>query len=406
MIFIDALYGEIELDIPLELLQAPELQRLREVRLCNINSPYVTGGTSLNRFEHAIGTAYLAQEYIKSYTHDPTDQNAFIIAALLHDIVTAPFGHSLEYLYETLRNNEYEHANIWQMIFTGKTIPSSRNFFIGKKVTLPHLFEVSLIEKIRNILEMKHPLSKILTNDIDIDNIDNVFRFAYHIGLSFQKSSPVIITKNLKYKNQLLSVSSEALPYFKEWFVTRKKLYYYLLENEGEFIAKALLERALIECFIDDNISEYDWVLTDSEMIEFILKNGNATARKMIQRLMLMDFPEQRKVLVVKDYQKIDELLSTEKLNLINFAFSDGVLLHFIRDVNKTCRQLKINLDGNINDERVIGYVNDRYLIGLFADNSNAIRTVEKHLKGQFDTELFDIKDYNINEVQISLFEN
>jgi HD superfamily phosphohydrolase len=92
MYFIDALYGKIELDVPPDIIKTPELQRLREIRLCNINSPFITGGTSLNRFEHAIGTAYLAQEITRNLKQDQHDQNSFIVAALLHDIITAPFG--------------------------------------------------------------------------------------------------------------------------------------------------------------------------------------------------------------------------------------------------------------------------------------------------------------------------
>lgn len=229
MYFVDTLYGKVYLDISPDLLKTPELQRLREIRLCNINSPFITGGTSLNRFEHAIGTAYLAQEIVRNFARDQQEQKAFIIASLLHDIVTAPFGHSLEYLYESIKNKEYEHANIWQMIFTGKTIPSSRNFFAGKKASLQLVLDQDMIEKIQRILEMKHPLSNRLVNTIDIDNIDNVFRFAFHIGISFEKKSPLVIAKNLQYRNNTLFVNPEAMYHFEEWFQVRRQLYKYLL---------------------------------------------------------------------------------------------------------------------------------------------------------------------------------
>jgi len=403
MYFVDTLYGKVDLDISPDLLKTPELQRLREIRLCNINSPFITGGTSLNRFEHAIGTAYLAQEIVRNFARDQQEQKAFIIASLLHDIVTAPFGHSLEYLYESIKNKEYEHANIWQMIFTGKTIPSSRNFFAGKKASLQLVLNQDMIEKIQRILEMKHPLSNRLVNTIDIDNIDNVFRFAFHIGISFEKKSPLLIAKNLQYRNNTLFVNPEAMYHFEEWFQVRRQLYKYLLEDEGEFMAKALLERAFIECFKDDLISEYDWVLTDAEMVELILHKGNPTAKKSIQRLMLMDFPGQRKIYFAKDYQKIDKLLSKEKFNLINYSFADGVLLHFIRDVNKTCRQLLISTNGAAGTQKTIGYLDDRYLIGVFSDNAHGIRITEKYLREQLNIDLVD-KESKADETQTSFF--
>ena len=387
MYFVDALYGKIELNVPPEIIRSPELQRLREIRLCNINSPFITGGTSLNRFEHAIGTAYLAQEIVKKISHNQKDQDAFIIAALLHDIVTAPFGHSLEYLYESLQNKDYEHANIWQMMFSGKTIPSSRNYFVGQKLSLPLSLKQDMLGKIRDILEMKHPLSKILANDIDIDNIDNVFRFAFHIGINIDKNLPLLLAKNLQYKNDKLYSTPDTLNYFEEWFNIRRQLYKYLLEDEGEFVAKALLERAFIECFKEDLISEHDWVLTDAAMIELIMTGKNTVAKNSIQKLMLMDFPEHRIIYFTQDYRKIDKLLHNEKLHVINMAFNKGVLLHFIRDVNKTCRQLLINTN---HEQKTIGYLDDRYLIGLFSENMQDIKTVKEYLKNQLNINLVE----------------
>lgn len=400
MYFLDALYGKIELNIPIEVLITPELQRLREIRLCNINSPFITGGTSLNRFEHAIGTAYLAQEIIKVHTKDKSDQTAFIIAALLHDIVTAPFGHSLEYLYESIGNKEYEHANIWQMIFTGRTIPSSRNIFCGKKTSLQFAIEPKILKKVQSLLERNHQLSYLLVNDIDIDNIDNVFRFAFHIGLSLDKSLPLNLAKALKYNGQL-SVPSEWLIYFEQWFEVRKQLYKYLLENEGEFVAKALLERAFIECFKENLISEYDWVLTDAEIIKYIITEGNEIAKKCIQRLMLMDFPKYKKVFYICDYKKVDRIFDKLKLDIVDFAFKNDVLLHFIRDVNKTCRRLSINVSDK-NKDMYVGELNDRYLVGMFSENLSSINNIESYLKKELKFDLVNIKGDGRDEIQAS----
>ena len=403
MYFIDALYGKVELDIPQEIIRAPELQRLREIRLCNINSPFITGGTTLNRFEHAVGTAYLAQEISRNF---PDDHHAFIIAALLHDIVTAPFGHSLEYLFESLNSKEYEHANIWQMIFTGRTIPSTRYFFAMKTSSLHLAMRNDTISKIQNIFEMNHPLARLLTNQIDIDNIDNVFRFAYHIGIEFDKKLPLLIASNLKYEEgeHLLIIKPDAVTYFEEWFNIRKLLYKFLLEDEGEFVAKSLLERAFIECFKDELITEYDWVLTDNEIVQLILHRGNDEAKKSVQRLMLMDFPKHRNIYYSLDYKGIDQKLASEKLRLINYAYDQGVLLHFIRDVKKTCRQLIIKTTDDLDTPKTVGCLKDRYLIGVFSDSINKLKSIERYIKEELNIDLIDIRDNFYNDAQISLF--
>lgn len=405
MYFIDALYGKLDLDISKDLLSAPELQRLREIRLCNINSPFITGGTSLNRFEHAIGTAYLAKEIIKFHTTNKNEQEAFIIAALLHDVVTAPFSHSLEYLFESIKNVTYEHANIWRMIFSGKTIPNSRYFFCGKKAILHTLFKHDMVEMIQNILEGKHPLSIFLVNEIDVDNIDNVFRFAFHIGIPFDRGIPLRIARSLKYKDGILLVDSETLRYFEEWFNIRNRLYKYLLEDEGEFIAKAFLERCLIECFKEDLLSENDWILTDAEMYKHILSEGNKIAQKYIQKLMLMDFPEVKEIHYSINYKMIDSLLKNKKIQIIEDAFKQGVLLHFIRDVKKTKRPLKAFInEGNSCKETLIGHSEDRYLIGMFSNSSNNIKKTLAYLENTFNLVLYKLNGKDINEKQISIF--
>ncbi len=241
---------------------------------------------------------------------------------------------------------------------------------------------------------------------MDIDNIDNVFRFAYHVGISFEQNLPLLVSKHLNYKNGILYIKPEAISYFEEWFHIRKQLYTYLLENKGEFVAKALLERALIECFKDELIDEYDWILTDYEMIELIAKKGNVIAQKNIQKLMLMDFPQYNVIFYSKDYQLIDDLLAKEKINLIDYAFSKGVLLHFIRDVNKTCRQLHIKTNEQNSEKKTIGVLNDRYLIGFFSDNQNKIKVIKCYLQEELKINLKELHKERENVEQTSIFES
>src|SRR6266498_4717180 len=96
----DALYGRILYpEYVSETLLCPELQRLREVRLCNINSLCLTGGANTNRYEHALGTAYLALESLKNWSRplDKKTEQIIVLSALLHDVGSAAFGHSVQY---------------------------------------------------------------------------------------------------------------------------------------------------------------------------------------------------------------------------------------------------------------------------------------------------------------------
>jgi len=213
--FIDALYGSISLEISKEELTVPELQRLRSIRLCNINSPYITGGDGLNRFEHAIGTAYLAQLIAEAYSIESIDKKAFILAALYHDIVTAPFGHSLEYLFEALIGDKYEHSNIWQMFLSGETVSTSMPIYFGKKYSLNTIVDYKVLEKISEILCGKHYLSRILVNDIDI------YSMGRRPNILHQKLLALKESKGITYRYD--GLSSSAL-YVKDYRVHRDNL--------------------------------------------------------------------------------------------------------------------------------------------------------------------------------------
>ncbi len=408
MKFIDALYGEIDLDLKPEIISLPELQRLREVRLCNVNSPYITGGASLNRFEHAIGTAYLAQQFALKNKIEKSEKELFIIGSLLHDIVTPPFGHSLEYLFDALEKNVYEHAHL-DTLFKGKTIQYSRPYFMNKKSILFHKIDFIETKKIHELYKSKHYLSKYLIGDIDIDNIDNVFRFAYHVGIKFNAQTPLHLAEILKYKdNKLVITDNGHAALYNEWFIIRKRLYKYLLENHGDFVAKALLERVFIELIKDDVINEYDWILVDFGFVLKAINSKNAIAKTCIQRYMSMDFPKYQGIYQTHSCKKMDSILSSDKIEIIERSFKKEVFLHFIRDVNKTQRVLNlflINEDEKFLKNIRIGEPNDRYLIGFFSDNPKAIPDAIKLIENSFEIELNELNgDKKKSQEQLSLF--
>src|SRR5688500_8815555 len=94
---VDPIYGRVTLDPFLaELISQPELQRLRDIRLSNINSFLLPGGANVSRFEHSVGTALLADRTAKCLNLLERDHRQLVCAALLHDVAITPFGHLME----------------------------------------------------------------------------------------------------------------------------------------------------------------------------------------------------------------------------------------------------------------------------------------------------------------------
>lgn len=281
----DALYGKIEFSpLVYKCMLSPEVQRLREVRLCNINSLCITGSSNTNRFEHSVGTAYLAALNINSNLQkhlkiSKKEKETFIIAALLHDVANGPFGHSYEYIME--KKGFVPEQGLGD-VFTDvaslgkgahKNISPFETIFFGKLRALTSILNTEQKEAISQIIAGNHPLSKIISDSIDLDNIDNVFRMAYHMGLNFRKEAPVKLAESMFIENNCIVFLQEAKTYLEEWYTIREKVYKFLLLNPQEFAGKYMLTEAmdiLFECISQGKAEGRDikWNYTDYQLME------------------------------------------------------------------------------------------------------------------------------------------
>src|SRR5512136_1372184 len=100
----DPVHGYVEVeDFALALLDSPPLQRLRYIRQLGF-SYLVYPGANHTRFEHSLGTMYLADVACRRFMFPDEDRTLVAASALLHDIGHGPFSHASEPIME-----EYLH---------------------------------------------------------------------------------------------------------------------------------------------------------------------------------------------------------------------------------------------------------------------------------------------------------
>jgi len=281
----DALYGKIEFSpLVYRCMLSPEVQRLREVRLCNINSLCITGSANTNRYEHSVGTAYLAKINIESKLQRALklkvkEKESFIIAALLHDVANGPFGHSYEYIME--KKGFIPEQGLGDVftdvvsVGTGAHKNSSpfETIFFGKLRALTSILDAQQKDDISKIIAGHHRLSKLISDSIDLDNIDNVFRMAYHMGITFRREAPIQLAQMMYISDGTVIFEENAKTYLEEWYSVRQKVYKFLLLNPQEFSGKYMLTEAmdvLFECISQDKAQGHDikWNYTDYELME------------------------------------------------------------------------------------------------------------------------------------------
>jgi len=271
----DPLYGIIYLPrLIWEVISCPELQRLREVRLCNINSLCLTGGANINRYEHSIGTCYLAMECLRNWPplNPLTDEERkrFLLAALLHDIVNGPFGHSFEYVESKVG---YDPEKAFRHVVLGDTEQSYKYrlatlepIFFGLQKELVMKLDNEDLEAIGKIIAGRGRLGSLINGTMDLDNIDNVFRLAYHIGIVKSGTVPLNLARSLYVEKERIIINEEAVPLIGEWFEVRKKLYSFLLLNPEEFSAKCMLNEAIELARLKGGLT-FRWHDTDYDLL-------------------------------------------------------------------------------------------------------------------------------------------
>ena len=350
MYIYDALYGKIEFS-PLvwKCMMTPEVQRLREVRLCNINSLCITGSSNTNRFEHSVGTAFLAQYNVqhnkKKYLSHKQDLDLLIISALLHDIANGPFGHSYEYLME---KQGFVPEKGLKTIFTsvvtynqganGYSAPFEQIYF-GKLRALTGVLNDSQKNIVSDIIAGNHYFSKLISDKIDLDNIDNVFRMAYHMGIPFPMEAPLELAKSMYLEDDKVVFEKSAEPYLNAWYETRKKVYKFLLLNPQEFAGKYMLTEAMDIVFEDKTQNktpwEIKWYFTDFEL----LKNLHEQTEKWIHRKYIL-----KKQIDISSISNLSTLTFDEQKAKIKKLIESIELTTPIKDKGKTGNSNKLFL--------------------------------------------------------------
>lgn len=271
----DALYGIIYLpNFVWKVISCTELQHLREVRLCDINSLCLTGGSNINRYEHAIGACYLANNCVENWPQrnpiSEKEKQQVVLAALFHDVVNPAFGHSVEHV---VYKEGFRHENSFEdLVFGRKTkyyrYKSARfePIYFGAHMELASKINEENLRAIAKIIRGEGKLGPLINGTMDLDNIDNVFRLAYHIGIVKSGKVPLNLARSLWVENGSLIIKETAISGVEEWYNVRKKLYSFLLLNPEEFSGKCMLREA-VELAKKKYLHAFNWYDTDFALL-------------------------------------------------------------------------------------------------------------------------------------------
>jgi HD superfamily phosphohydrolase len=177
----DPVHGYVEVeDYALALLDSPVLQRLRYIRQLGF-SYLVYPGANHTRFEHSLGTMYLADVACRKFGLSDAERTLVTAAALIHDVGHGPFSHASEPVLEQVLHRT--HDDIEGIVHEQ-----------AGDVLRQHGIDP---DEICAVVNGHHALSGIIHGDLDVDRMDYLLRDAYYTGAPYGTVDAQRLIRNL-----------------------------------------------------------------------------------------------------------------------------------------------------------------------------------------------------------------
>jgi HD superfamily phosphohydrolase len=293
----DSLYGMVEVpDWATPLIHTAEVQRLREIRLINTSTSSLPGLSDARRYTHTLGVLGLTSHLGRRRGRDgeSSAMKALAISCVLHDIGTPPFGHLFEYLL--MATSGWSHEGMLPRIIAGDYRPDGKyhQIYFGTQLRLAEVIGDLGVDPsvVVDFVMGRGSLGPLIAGSLDLDNVDNVFRMAHLLGLSFDAKSAVELAAGLGTTLGGLSIDESAIRHLQLWRSLRRRCYEILAFDESTLKAQAMLTDALSYALTHDILSEEHWFMTDEQILRHLYDRGGEGGylRQVIQRYSISDY--------------------------------------------------------------------------------------------------------------------
>ena len=229
----DPVYGFISIptELVFDLIEHPYFQRLRYIKQLGMTH-LVYPGALHTRFHHALGAMHLmgmAIETLRNKGHEISghEEEAVIIAILLHDVGHGPFSHALE---ESIVEG-ISHEDISAMLM------QKLNVQFGGKLTMAiEIFKGSYHREF---------LHQLVSGQLDMDRMDYLNRDSFFTGVSEGVISSDRIIKMLNVKDDQIVVEEKGIYSVEKFLIARRLMYWQVYLHKTVIAAEQLLAKIL-----------------------------------------------------------------------------------------------------------------------------------------------------------------
>lgn len=210
----DPVYGFINIpnDLTFDIIEHRYFQRLRRIKQLGLTD-FVYPGALHTRFHHALGAMDLMRRAInalreKGVEISNEEQQAVMIAILLHDVGHGPFSHTLE--FSLFKHVNHEQVSIWMM----------------ERLNQEFNGQLDLALKIFKNQYPRPFFYELVSSQLDIDRLDYLKRDSFFTGVHEGAIGSERIIKMLNIFNEHLVVEEKGI-YSIENFLSARRLMYW-----------------------------------------------------------------------------------------------------------------------------------------------------------------------------------
>lgn len=214
-----------------DLIQHPYLQRLRFIKQVSMTH-LVYPGALHTRFQHVIGAMHLMSLVIDTLRHkhvpiSPEEEEAVLIAILLHDIGHGPFSHSLE--HTLIEGVSHE-------MLSSLLMDKLNEEFAGK---------LSLAITIFNNQYPRKFFHQLVSSQLDMDRMDYLNRDSFFTGVSEGVISFDRIIAMLHVEQEELVVEAKGIYSVEKFLIARRLMYWQVYLHKAVISAEQMLIKIL-----------------------------------------------------------------------------------------------------------------------------------------------------------------
>ncbi len=229
----DPVYGFINVpgDFIFDLIEHPWFQRLRNIKQLGLTS-FVYPGANHSRFQHCLGALHLMDLAIttlrsKGTGISPEEEEAALIAILLHDSGHGPFSHALENSIIT----GISHEDISLLLM------EKLNDFYKGKLTLA-------IDIFRDTYQRRF-LHELVSGQMDMDRLDYLRRDSFFTGVIEGSVGSDRIIRMLNVVNDSLVIDEKGIYSLEKFLIARRLMYWQVYMHKAVIASESLLVNVL-----------------------------------------------------------------------------------------------------------------------------------------------------------------